>query len=307
MSNHEPTAKLFALQLGSVISLYLVVSFALVLIFGLINLFFPQPGDAYYTIESYSSSVRLGIAMLVVFFPTYIFLTRASNNHRRQDASGAYLSFTKWLVYLSLLVAGAALLIDLVVVIMAFLEGELTSRFLLKVVAVLVIVGMAFVYYLKDAQGYWVTHKQQSQWFAVTASVLVLILLGLGATQIDPPAQVREMKIDTAQIRDLESIQWQIEEYYFLNQALPTDLSALADVPTAPEGRDDYTYNITEDGFELCATFKAASNPADRSVAIPQVARKDQFILNAYSWDYKPGRTCFLRVINPDFGETVNN
>ena len=105
MENH--TAKHFVLQLGSLITLYLSIAFLLVLLFNIINLAYPDAADAYWQIESYSDAVRIGIAMLIVFFPAYLILTRQVNQIRRRESSdGSYLGFTKWLVYLSLLVAG---------------------------------------------------------------------------------------------------------------------------------------------------------------------------------------------------------
>ena len=131
MENH--TAKHFVLQLGSLITLYLSIAFLLVLLFNIINLAYPDAADAYWQIESYSDAVRIGIAMLIVFFPAYLILTRQVNQIRRRESSdGSYLGFTKWLVYLSLLVGGGVILGDLVAVILGFLNGELTTRFMLK-------------------------------------------------------------------------------------------------------------------------------------------------------------------------------
>jgi hypothetical protein len=49
------------------------------------------------------------------------------------------------LVYLSLLVGGGVLLGDLVAIILAFLNGEITTRFILKAGVLLVVVGAAFL------------------------------------------------------------------------------------------------------------------------------------------------------------------
>ncbi|MFT5831748.1 MAG: hypothetical protein ACI9SY_000116, partial [Candidatus Paceibacteria bacterium] len=151
MNNH--TAKHFVLQLGSLIALYLSLTFFLVLTFGFINLRFPDATDGIWQLESAANSIRIGFAMVVVFFPTYLILTRLVNKNRRASNDTSYLGLTKWLIYLSLLVAGLTLLGDLVAVIMGFLEGELTSRFLMKAFAVSAVIGAAFFYYIKDAQG----------------------------------------------------------------------------------------------------------------------------------------------------------
>jgi uncharacterized protein YacL len=153
------TPKHFVLQLGSLISLYISLGFLLGLLFGIINLKFPDATEGYWALESASSAVRLGIAMVIVFFPTYLILTRLVNKLRRQEKNGSYLNLTKWLVYLSLLVGGGVLLGDLVAVIMTFLEGEITQRFIFKALAVLVVVGLAFHYYILDARGFWLAQN----------------------------------------------------------------------------------------------------------------------------------------------------
>jgi hypothetical protein len=98
VENH--TAKHIVLKLGSLASLYLSLSFLLVLLFGLINLLFPEVADTVYAAESASSDVRLGIAMTIVFFPTYLLLTRMVKQTRRKGGKGSYLGLTKWLIYL---------------------------------------------------------------------------------------------------------------------------------------------------------------------------------------------------------------
>jgi hypothetical protein len=277
------TAKHFALQLGSLISLYLSVSFLLVLLFGIINIQFPDETFDYYSFDAAASSIRLGIAMVVVFAPTYLILTRLVNRLRRAEPTGMYLTLTKWLIYLSLLVGGGALLGDLVAVIMAFLEGELTVRFLLKALAVLLVVGAAFYYYILDARGVWLEQERSSIYFGMAAAVVAVAAIVYGFMQIDPPTVVREQKIDTQQITDLEQIQWRLQSFYDVNQNLPESLNDLPGgvVPEAPAGREGYSYRKTEKGYELCATFAAPSS-------------QDQFSY-ATDWSHKEGRACFER------------
>jgi hypothetical protein len=56
----------------------------------------------------------------------------------------------RWLTYLTLFIASAALLGDTTTLIFNLLGGDLTIRFLLKVLVVAVIAGSAFTYYLLD-------------------------------------------------------------------------------------------------------------------------------------------------------------
>jgi len=294
------TAKHFVLQLGSLISLYLSLSFLITLLFGIINLTFPNASEGYWVIESASNNVRLGIAMVIVFFPTYIMLTRAVNRTRRTDTDHAYLSLTKWLIYLSLLVGGGILLGDLAVVIMTFLNGDITIRFILKAVTMLVIIGFAFYYYLLDAQGYWIENEKRSVSYGVVVAIIVLAVIIFGFFHIATPGTVAAMKLDEKQIQDLQQIQWKIESVISTTSAVPATLEDAFvgfDIPVAPAGREDYTYQVTDVGFQLCATF---SQTSEVQVVVDIYANPVDLtrpVKNADSWQYKAGRYCFERII----------
>lgn len=295
------TARNFALQLGALASLYLSLSFLLVLLFGIINLAFPDATEGYWQVSSSQSSVRLGIAMVVVFFPTYLILTRRVNNIRRKEREGAYLTLTKWLIYLSLLVSGGVLLGDLVAVIMSFLEGDITTRFVLKALSVLIVIGAAFYYYIRDARGFWIENEKTSVTYGTITAAIVLATIVLGFFHIDSPSTVRMYELDARQISDLQDMQYRIEDYARVNNMLPASISEVyvgIPAPTAPEGRPAYTYNQTDKGFELCATFaQNATDEFSNSYARP-VMDNDTIIKNLNNWDYKSGRYCFQRITN---------
>lgn len=292
---NEQTPKQFVLQIGSLACLYLSVTFILVLLFGLINLFVPDVADSYYSTDSNQSQIRFSIAMLVVFFPTYLYLTRKVNVFRRQTANAAYVGLTRWLLYLSLLAAGFAILIDIVALIMAFLEGELTVRFLLKILSVLLVVGLAFIYYVKDVKGYWLENERESKIYASLAALIVLIAIVFGFLNIETPESVRLAKIDNEIVSDLQDMQWRIEDYYRSNSVLPDTIPTLYgtfEPPVAPEGLGQYRYEVTSDReYKLCAEFNQASQQQRESYARPMFEKN-------YNWEHTAGDWCFERLID---------
>ena len=294
------TAKHFVLQLGSLVSLYLSLGFLLAILFGVINLSFPAATDTIWESESARESIRIGIAIVIVFYPTYVILTRTVNRLRRKQNDAKYLSLTKWLIYLSLLVGGGILLGDLVAVIMAYLNGELTERFLLKAAAVLITVGLAFFYYVRDAQGYWMKEERHSIWFAVLTTLVVSIGLFLGVTNIETPQEVREQRIDQIQIQDLQTIQWQIQDHITVNGTVPAVLDDLMNnnsIPDAPEGRPAYRYEPTARGFNLCATFNTET-PADEFFGLSRPVAEKGAIMNPENWQHGTGEVCFERIVS---------
>jgi uncharacterized membrane protein YraQ (UPF0718 family) len=56
----------------------------------------------------------------------------------------------RWLTYLTLFLASTALVCDTITLVYHLLGGEITLRFLLKVLVVAAIAGAIFGYYLSD-------------------------------------------------------------------------------------------------------------------------------------------------------------
>ncbi len=297
----ENTAKNFALQLGSLVSLYVSVSALVVLLFGIITTLHPDPAQGYFEYEDASSSIRFSIALLVVFFPTYIILTRLVNTIRRTE-HGTYLTLTKWLIYISLLIGGGILLGDLVYVLNSFLNGELTTRFILKAISFFIVVGAGFVYYLFDARGYWQEHEKTSIQYGIGVAIVVIVTIIFGFTHIEAPAEVREMKIDALQLTDLQNIQYRIEEAYNIDSKVPNSINELfigIEAPVAGEGRQPYVYTVTSPTtFELCAEFAYPSTKSEQMQYTQPIRFEETVLKNPYNWDHGDGNWCFKRVVS---------
>ena len=294
----ETTPKNFALQIVAIITLFVSISGIIALLFGLINIKYPDEAEGYWAYESAQSSIRYAIALLIVFFPAFIFLTRRVNQASRQE-SNFYHTLTRWILYLALLIGGLVLLGDLVAVILTFLNGELTVRFILKAATILVVVGSAMYYYWQDTKGYWRDNEQQSIYIGAILSFLVVVALVYGYTRIDSPQVVRELRLDQQQLVDLQDMQWRIEAYYAENGQLPDVLSAVyKDIsePTAPETREPYSYRSTgETSYELCATFGRSTPESERMASKPIL--DPAYNPNNYNWEHGSGEKCFERTV----------
>lgn len=295
----ENTAKNFAIQLGSLISLYVITSALIVLLFGIINIIYPDSVSDTYQYQYEDSGVRYSIALLLVFFPTYLILTRTINKIRRTEHA-TYVSSVKWLIYLSLVLSGGLLLGNLVTVIDTFLNGEITTRFIFKALGFFIVMATAFTYYLLDARNYWMERERQSLWYACFVTCIVLTTIVVGYLHIDSPKEVRERKIDQEQIQSLGDIQWRISDKYRELSKLPTSLEEVypkGGIPSAGEGRRAFEYHIiSENSFKLCAEFKNEQLGTDTNDFGPS-AYTDKQILHFDNWDHEAGFACFERVI----------
>ncbi|PZX08418.1 DUF5671 domain-containing protein [Celeribacter halophilus] len=100
-------------------------------------------------------SLRWSIAAIIVFFPLFMFLQRNEARTLRQDESRRRSVVRKWFGYIALFVSSMALLGDLLSVIYALLNGDLSLVFALKLAVVGAVAGTIFGYYrnaMKDAE-----------------------------------------------------------------------------------------------------------------------------------------------------------
>ena len=295
-------AKSFVLQLAALTTLFVSLPAFVTLVFSIINLQFPDAADSYWQIESAEASIRYAIAVLVIFLPTYLVLTRKVNKSRRSEGE-LYHTLTKWVIYLALLVAGMIMLGDLAVVVYTFLNGEITIRFILKALALLIIVGGPSYYYLMDTRDYWKSREKESVTIGVAVLGAVAAFVVIGYMQIDSPTIAREVRLDQQQITDLQDIQWRIEAYYQETNSFPARVEMVYDnfpAPTAPEGWDSYEYRTTgPDTYVLCATFAQATPAGERSLAKP-VGYNDEVYLQNHNWEHSDGYYCFDRKVMPN-------
>jgi uncharacterized membrane protein len=96
------------------------------------------------------SGIRMSVASLIVAFPLYLWLTSLTLNAIRKDNDRRTSKIRKWLTYITLFVAAGVIIGDLITLLFNLLGGELTLRFVLKVLVVLLIAGLIFGYYLWD-------------------------------------------------------------------------------------------------------------------------------------------------------------
>ena len=92
------------------------------------------------------------LACMIVAFPVYIFTVRSILREVRFHPEKLDSAVRKWLTYIALLIAAGVVVGDLIAFLTYFLRGELTGRFVCKVIAVLAIAGGVFWYYLGSLQ-----------------------------------------------------------------------------------------------------------------------------------------------------------
>lgn len=302
-SKLRTSPKDFFLYIATMVALYVSVFSLLALLFEYINILFPDALDRY--VDPFSSQIRFSMSSLIIIFPLYVFLTRLVNKDLRENPKKKDINVRKWLIYLTLFVSGVAIVIDLITLVNTFLSGEITIRFILKILAVFVVVGEVFIYYLFDLRGRWETDEKLSKTIGSVWALIVFISIVSGFFVIGSPVTQRKIRLDQEKISDLQSIQYQITNYWRQKERLPNKLSDLEDpligyiAPKDPENNVSYEYNLIADqslSFELCANFNKETDPKflQRNKKIAPYGLQNE------NWEHTSGRGCFRRDIDPE-------
>jgi hypothetical protein len=118
-------------------------------VFELINRALPDPADPPYY-RSTLQAIRWSVSGLIVVFPVFLFMLWHVSRAVQQDPTRRASKVRQGATYLTLFVASLVLIGDVTALVYSFLGGELTLRFVLKVITVAVIAGAVFAYYLSE-------------------------------------------------------------------------------------------------------------------------------------------------------------
>ncbi|MBU1705678.1 hypothetical protein KKG19_03045 [Patescibacteria group bacterium] len=305
-SSAKSSAKDVFSYLLMIIMLYVgVISFIAVL-WQYINVRLPDPLQFYYS--GATEIIRTSISSLLIVWPVLIFVTWLIARDIRHEHDKRDVWIRKWLLYLTLFIASLTIIIDLINLTNSFLGGELTMRFALKVLVVLVVAAAVFSYYLWDLRRDPVKTTKVTRFAAAGSVLVILVAIVMGFFVVGSPSQQRARRMDEQRVSDLSSIQGQILNHWVQKGTLPADLEALKDplygyeAPLDPATNQPYELAVRgELNFTLCATFDTAYDPSagatDRyyyESPVYPVGGKGMDI-----WTHDQGRTCFERTIDP--------
>ncbi|MDZ4260340.1 MAG: DUF5671 domain-containing protein, partial [Candidatus Sungbacteria bacterium] len=163
----KTTPKDIFLHLLNIVTFYVSAISYITLLIQYINLLLPDPLNYYHA--GILESIFWSTSIIVVAFPCYIFTSWLMERDFAYTPAKRNLSVRKWLIYATLFIAAVTILGDTVALVFNFLKGELTLRFFLKVIVVLVVSAAVFGYYFWDLRerdkNAWITRKRAA-WIA---------------------------------------------------------------------------------------------------------------------------------------------
>jgi hypothetical protein len=260
------------------------------LAFTLIDGWFADPLFAE-TYQYSTSAIASALACILIAFPIYLLLSQAVNRDVRQHAEKVNSPVRKWLTYLALVIAASVFIGDLITALTYLLRGEITSRFLAKVLVVLLVSGGVFFYYF---EGFGRSDESaapgkigKGKWMAALSASAVLVMGILGFSDLGAPRTQRVLRADEKRLEELYQINQQIYFHWASkkssSQKLPEHLDQLQGVPLVdPITREAYEYHIKQGSqYELCATFSMNSKQNEATSSRADI------------WAHPSGRHCF--------------
>ena len=264
------------MYLMSFVSLYVVVGSVIGLYYTFLDHLYPDPAWRNVDVDAMLDGVRYAIAAVIIAFPLFLVLSLVLERVVRQAADSAKQPVARWLTYLTMFLAAAVMMGDLITLLFYFLDGSLTTRFVLKVIVLLVIAQVILAYYYLAPSG---VAKGQSgglrRLLAATGVVIVAGALALGFAMAGSPVTARQYRMDERRVADLRAIQGAIQHMttkrvnneIVVTRALPKTLAevtayqhtrqavsalSLAD----PQTGEKYVFTPTgEKTYELSAEF----------------------------------------------------
>ncbi|MEO6536676.1 MAG: DUF5671 domain-containing protein [Candidatus Paceibacterota bacterium] len=296
------TPKDFFLWLGAIVALYASLTSLITLLFEYINYTYPDPLAGYP--DPYGGAMRAAMATAIVLVPTSILLLRVIRSITDADPSKMHIWVRRWALVLTVFIASAVVVVDLITLVTTFLGGEITIRFALKA-AVILLAGLGIsLHFLADMKGYWATEPKKAATVGIVFAIMAAAIVVSGFLVIGTPQHARLIRYDQQKVQDLQSIQYELTNYYQLKRTVPNKLSELSDplsgfaVPTDVQRGAEYEYTpVTSTSFTLCATFNETSSETAGKGAYPQSVSPYGGIDQSFS--HTAGQQCFTRTIDP--------
>ena len=272
MSNHNSAKYAFFYMLSLVALVFVALSTGMI-IFQIINKYIVD------IIQQYSGSyspeaMKFAISAIIVATPIYFVTTRYIYKSLYKGELNKDAGVRRWLGYLILLVTIIVMIGWLIAIINNLLDGELTSKFILKALTAIVISGSIFSFYFYDMRREKVQGRQDNvlKTYFVAALVIIIAVFVTSLFIVESPLEARNRKSDQQVINDFHNIDGLIYNYYKEYEKLPASLNVLQDEYPHLDNEDiehpasgqEYEYNILEDNkYELCADFLTSSESFD--------------------------------------------
>ena len=247
-----------------------------------------------------SGVMKFAISAIIIAAPIYYITTWQINKSLQSGDLNRDSGIRKWLTYFILFASSVFMLVWLVATVYSFLDGELTTKFILKSLTAMAIATIIFSYYFYDIKREKVEGIKDDvvRYYFFGTAALVLFALVSAFFFVESPMETRARKQDNAVLERFDRIDSAINSYYAENRSVPMDLNEMIDATKGflreedvqdPLTKEKFVYNQTSNAsYQLCATFKGTNKVSNE---IGYNYYKDR-------WPHDAGYQCLTQRIN---------
>lgn len=291
------------MNLLSTVVLYMSIVSFITLMFAYLDVMFPD--ILHFSYDSNFGQVRWSGAMLSVAFPAYLILHWLFEKDFRLNPERKDTGIRKFFVNLTFFIAAVTIIIDLITLLYNFWGGELTIRFVLKTLVVLLVAMGVFGYYFWDNRRKGGEKIRTARIILSAVALLVVASIITGFFIVGSPETQRQRRLDEQRVQNLQMLQGEIVNYWAQKNVLPQNLDELTNTisgfvpPKDPVTNAPYEYRVKDSlVFELCASFTETSI-GNNSKTAPMPLRPGYYDPYRQNWAHEKGRACFERTIDP--------
>ncbi len=139
--------KYFFLHLLLMITLYVSAISFMIITFQIINIVIPDVLDPGYEVGFAKERLRGGLSFFAVMLPVFVGIAKYLKKEYKKNSALREMRSRKWLVYFTMFAATLIILISFGILVNVLLGGELTIRFLFKLLSVLFVAGSVGWYF----------------------------------------------------------------------------------------------------------------------------------------------------------------
>src|SRR3990167_795339 len=228
----------------------LMIAMLYISVIAFITLYFQYANEIFFDTaftfrESIYGGIRWGSSALIVAYPVLVYLTWVLQKEFKLQPGLRDMKARRWLLYFTQFLTAITIIVDLMVLIYEFYGGEITARFVSKVIVVLVVAALVLGYYR------WELHRSDAvtklpKIMASSVGAVLLVSIIAGFFIAGTPAEQRGKRLDDERINGLIQVQNAVLSFSQTQETFPATLAALevwsGSLPNDPENDEPYEY-----------------------------------------------------------------
>ncbi|MBL7058168.1 hypothetical protein ISS03_02405 [Patescibacteria group bacterium] len=251
-------------------------------------------------------ALKFALSSLIISAPVYYASVISIHKSLFSGKLDKDAAVRRWLTYFIIFVCGVVVIGWLIAIVYSILDGDLTWKFSLKTLTVIVIAATVGSYYFRDIKKEKVEKVKDNvaKIYLYATLVALLVVFVSGILFVESPRQTRLRKLDNLTIEKFERIGNSLNEYYNNNNRLPVKLEDLAvgviylgdlDIRSVDAGKI-FEYRAFEgEEYKICAKFNLSNRE--------ELGSNRDFISDV--WPHGAEYTCFIKNINK-YGREIN-